>query len=148
MFKVAIYKRRDIENDLRVLLFHEFEGFALKSRDLPNGAYSDTWDDRFSIIDTDYILSKKDIENIRKINTDIPDEVEALLVEHSIEFEITDDFLISKDNKDIIKISLLNRIYKLDDNHISIEYSGKSEKIKCNQFDKLQKAFMNIKNIF
>ena len=148
MFKTAIYKRNDRDCNSRVLLFKESQGFILNSNNYAHGRYGKDWVDEFNIIDKEFILSDVDIKAIRKNPNNVSDNVEEFFLNHSTKFNVINSFLVSELKNDFIKIDILDRISKIDENTISIVYSGKSEKIRCSEFDKLQKVFINIKEVF
>ena len=148
MFKIGIYKRRDMNSKSRVLLFKKGHGYIFNSSDYSNGIYGDDWNENFSVIDEEYILSKEEIRAIQKRNH-IPDsKIEHFLLTYSIEFNVINEFLVSKNEDVILRINCFDKISKINDKFISIEYSGKKETIKCSEFDKLKNKFMNVGDVF
>ena len=146
MFQVGIYKRDDINSPTRLLLLKEREGFIFDSSEHKDCSFGDNWIKNFSILDEDFFLSTDNVKEIRKHS--LAKNVEEFLLKHTMSFSVIKNFLISKDQKEILKISILDKISKIDDNSIFIHYSGKTEKIRCSEFDKLKQEFMNVKEVF
>ena len=148
MFEIGIYKRKDKKSDSRVLLFKKGHGFILNTKTYENGLYGNDWIEDFNTLDKEFTLSEADIKDIRDNPNNVSDNVEQFLLNFSPKFNVINSSLVSEFKNDFIKIDILDRISKIDDNIISIEYSGKSEKIRCLEFDKLQKAFLKTIEIF
>ena len=151
MFEIGIYKRADIENNVRILLIDKRKGFIFNTPDFPSGTYAENWREQFNVLDKDHILSEEDIQSLQDRIKDkkLYNKIERFLSTYISYFTIINNkFLVSENKEDTIKISILDRVSKIDDNVISIEYSGKKETLLCKDYDQLQKVFMNIGEVF
>lgn len=145
MFEIGIYKRKKSENhDSRILLVKRGVGFILNSSNYTTGEYGNDWSTDFSILENNYKLNRKDVSILKREaeKTEYSKEVNDFLSIYSPFFHVFKNYLELEDKEEIIKISSIDRIKKINDKRIYIEYANKSEIINCKEFEKLRKNMM------